>query len=66
MSVELLELNMKETSGPYLTAPDGLWASSGWIRGTWPLHYHGDSPSGLCTLNATLNGQSIPGASVAN
>lgn len=64
ISVELLELNVQETSGPYLTAPDGLWASSGWIRGTWPLHYYGDSPSGLCTLNATLNGQSIPGASV--
>jgi hypothetical protein len=64
ISVELLQLNVQETSGPYLTAPDGLWASSGWIRGTWPLHYYGDSPSGLCTLNATLNGQSIPGASV--
>ena len=47
LSVELLELNMKETSGPWLAAPDGLWqATSGWIRGVWPLHFYGDSPSG--------------------
>jgi hypothetical protein len=61
LSVELLELNVKETSGPYLVAPDGLWQASGWIRGQWPLHFYGDSPSGLCHLNASLNGQSLPG-----
>ncbi len=64
LSVELLELNARETSNPVLTAPDGLWAASGWIRGQWPLHFYGDSPSGLCSLSATLNGQSLPGSSV--
>src|ERR1035437_6266562 len=38
LSVELLELNMQETREPYLVAPDGLWQSSGWIRGSWTLH----------------------------
>ncbi len=63
LSVELLELNMRETVGPYLTAPDGLWESSGWIRGDWTLHYYGDSPSGLCSLQATLSDRPIPGSS---
>jgi hypothetical protein len=65
LSVELLELNMQETSGPYLIAPDGLWQSSGWIRGAWTIHYYGDSPSGLCSMYATLNGQAIAGSSSA-
>jgi hypothetical protein len=59
LSVELLELNMQETSGPYLVSPNGLWQSSGWIRGVWPLHFYGDSPSGLCGMGASLNGQSV-------
>jgi hypothetical protein len=64
LSVESLQLNVAETSGPSLTAPDGLWQTSGWIRGTWPLHFYGDSPSGLCSLSSSLNGQGGPGASV--
>lgn len=64
LTVELLELNVTETSGPSLNAPDGLWQTSGWIRGTWPLHFYGDSPSGLCSLSSSLNGQGGPGASV--
>jgi hypothetical protein len=56
LSVELLELNVQETSGPYLNSPDGLWQASGWIRGSWPVHFYGDSPSGLCVMTALLNG----------
>jgi hypothetical protein len=63
LSVELLELNVQETSAPALTAPDGLWTASGWIRGEWPLHFYGDSPSGLCSLSASLNGENLPGSS---
>jgi hypothetical protein len=62
LSVELLQLNMLETTGPYLVSPDGLWQASGWIRGTWTLHFYGDSPSGLCTLSATLDVQPLPGS----
>jgi hypothetical protein len=63
LSVELLELNVQETTGPTVVAPDGLWQAGGWIRGSWPLHFYGDSPSGLCYLTASLNGQSLPGSS---
>jgi hypothetical protein len=57
---------MQETSGPWLAAPDGLWqATSGWIRGVWPLHFYGDSPSGLCNLNASLNNQTLRGSSTS-
>jgi hypothetical protein len=60
LSIELMELNMQETSGPYLISPDGLWQSSGWIRGIWTLHFYGDSPSGLCKLFGVIDGQALP------
>ncbi|MGZ4229698.1 MAG: hypothetical protein ACXVTC_26175 [Solirubrobacteraceae bacterium] len=66
LSVELLELNMAETTGPIISATGGLWATGRtWIRGSWPLVYSADSPSGVCSLNASLNGISIPGSSSA-
>jgi hypothetical protein len=66
ISVELLELNMAETTGPTINATGGLWATGNtWIRGSWPLVYGADSPSGVCSLNASLNGISIPGSSSA-
>src|SRR5437588_4771383 len=58
-----MELSMQETSGPYLVARDGVWQATGWIRGTWLLHFYGDSPSGLCTLSANVDGQTVPGSS---
>ncbi len=66
LSVELLELNMAETTGPSISATGGLWATgNNWIRGSWPLTYSADSPSGVCSLNASLNGIGIPGSSSA-
>jgi hypothetical protein len=62
-TVESINLYATETQGPWLAAPSGLWQASGWIRGAWTLEFWGDSPSGLCSESATLNGQSIPGAS---
>ena len=57
------DLFVQETVGPSLVSPDGLWQSSGWIRGDWSLHFWGDSPSGLCGLAATVNGQSVASVS---
>ncbi len=54
-----IALYVQETVGPNLVSPDGLWQSSGWVRGDWNLHFYGDSPSGLCSLGATINGQSV-------
>ncbi|MHB8695206.1 MAG: hypothetical protein ACYDHH_28580 [Solirubrobacteraceae bacterium] len=65
LTVESMNLVATETRGPALTAPDGLWQASGWVRGTWPLHFYGDSPSGLCSLTASVNGQPIPGTTSA-
>ena len=63
LTVESIALTATETQAPSLTAPDGLWQQSGWVRGSWPLHYYGDSPSGLCSLSASIDGQAIPGTS---
>jgi hypothetical protein len=59
LAVQAFSLYVRETSGPGLSAPSGLWQTTGWIRGTWPFVASGDSPSGLCSLSATLNGQLI-------
>ena len=58
LDVGEINLYVRETVGPNLTAPDGLWQAPGWVRGDWTLHFYGDSPSGLCGLSATINGQS--------
>lgn len=63
LTIQSISLTATETQGPSLTAPDGLWQAGGWVRGRWPLHFSGDSPSGLCHLAASLNGQPIPGTS---
>ena len=52
-----ISLFVRETSGPGFSAPTGLWQASGWVRGDWPFSASGDSPSGLCSLSASLNGQ---------
>jgi hypothetical protein len=57
LDVGEINLYVRETAGPGLTAPDGLWQARGWVRGDWTLHFYGDSPSGLCGLSATINGQ---------
>lgn len=59
LDVGAFSLYVRETSGPGFNAPSGLWQTGGWIRGTWPFVTSGDSPSGLCTLSAALDGQLI-------
>ncbi len=59
LDVGAFSLYARETSGPGFNAPSGLWQTGGWIRGTWPFVTSGDSPSGLCTLSAALDGQLI-------
>ena len=59
LAVQTFSLYVRETSGPGFSAPSGLWQTTGWIRGIWPFVGSGDSPSGLCSLSATLNGQLI-------
>jgi hypothetical protein len=55
-----LEIEGAETSGPAVsTAPGSLGASSGWARGSWPIAFSADGPSGACQLSATLGGLSV-------
>jgi hypothetical protein len=54
-----INLDVAETIGPSFTSPSGLWQSSGWVRGTWPFVLSADSPSGVCSLAASLDGQLI-------
>jgi len=62
LAVRDIGLQVQETQGPVLTNGSGLWQSSGWVRSEWPLSFTGDSPSGVCALSASLDGQSVGGA----
>jgi hypothetical protein len=55
-------LSAGETQGPSITA-GGLWNQTGWVSGAWPITVGGDSPSGVCSLSATING--IPAAGIS-
>jgi len=60
VSVLGLEVEATEGSGPAVsTAPGSLGAASGWVRGSWPVAFSADGPSGACQLAATLGGLSI-------
>ena len=51
-------LDVAETTGPTLLNGK-LWAQHGWVRGDWPLLVDGDSPSGVCSLSASVDGQLV-------
>ncbi|MGI8557858.1 MAG: hypothetical protein ACR2ND_06065 [Solirubrobacteraceae bacterium] len=59
LDIGAISLDVRETSGPSFAAPTGLWQASGWVRGGWPFFAWGNSPSGLCWISATLNGELI-------
>ncbi len=59
VQVHDIGLQVQETQGPVLSAGSGLWQSAGWVRSDWPLSFTGDSPSGVCALSATLDGQTV-------
>ena len=59
MNVGGVDLTVDEVVGPWLAAPSGLWQAPGWVRGDVTLGFYGDSPSGVCGLGATINGQIV-------
>jgi hypothetical protein len=61
LTVETINLQATETQGPWLSAPDGLWQASGWVRGNWRLDFSGDSPSGICSYSAAFAGSALSG-----
>lgn len=55
-----IEIEGAETSGPGVSvAPGSLGAASSWVRGTWPIAFSADGPSGACQLAASLGGASV-------
>ena len=52
-------LAVTEEQGPWLVSPSGLWQAPSYVRGAWTLPFTGDSPSGVCSLSASFDGQPI-------
>ena len=60
VSILGLEIEAAEGSGPTVSvAPGSLGAATGWVRGTWPIAFSADGPTGACQLAATLAGASV-------
>jgi hypothetical protein len=60
IQVHELNLQVHETQEPVIQSPTGLWQTTSWIRGTWPVTLSGDSPSGICELAVKFNGTVLP------
>ncbi len=58
LDVGNVTLSVVETDGPSVTG-GGLWSTTGWVRGTWPITVSGDSPSGVCSLSASISGDPV-------
>lgn len=60
ISILGLEIEAAEGSGPTVSVtPGSLGAASGWVRGTWPIAFSADGPTGACQLSASLGGASV-------
>ena len=60
-SVTHVILEAQETSGPTLNAQpaNNLWYQSGWVRGAFPADLTASDPSGVCSMQTTVNGRAI-------
>ena len=60
-SVIGITLEAQETSGPALTADasNNLYYQSAWVRGTFPADLSASDPSGVCSMQTTVNGRAI-------
>ena len=61
LSVQGVQLEAEENTGPSLTAVQGnnLWYQNGWVRGAWPATLDASDPSGVCSFGVYVNGQAI-------
>jgi len=53
LTVDDIGLQLQETQAQTISS-GGLYAATGWVRGTWPMSIAGDSPSGVCQLEGFL------------
>ncbi len=59
-----VNLAVRETTPPALAiVANTIWQPNGWVRGRWPVTFWGNSPSGLCGLNASFDHTPLPGTS---
>jgi hypothetical protein len=57
VAVLQLDLAASESAGPTISVtPGSLGSEAGWVRGTWPVAFTANGPTGACQLDATLGG----------
>jgi hypothetical protein len=65
MDIGQLTVTLSEAQAPSITGGGALWASAGWVRGTWPIGFGATDPSGVCSSSIVLGNQTITGPGAA-
>ena len=62
-----LQLTALETRAPLIrpTPVQSLWSQHSWVRGDWPITFSSTDPSGVCSTQALVDGQTLNGPSAA-
>jgi hypothetical protein len=61
LDVTGISLEVQETSGPSMTAvgANNLWNQNAWVRGVWSTDFVASDPSGVCGMQAAVNGTAL-------
>src|SRR6201999_3474318 len=59
LNVGGVALAVAEDRGPWLVSPSGLWQGEGYVCGARAVPVPRGSPSGVCSLSASFNGQPL-------
>jgi hypothetical protein len=60
-----VDLTVEEDTGPAIhpTGFDNLWYQTNkWVRGSWPISFTANDPSGVCSTAASVDGSLIQGS----
>src|SRR5207248_8517618 len=64
LNVRGIQLEALDNTAPGLHALDSnnLWYQTGhWVRGVWPASFAASDDAGICGMQATIGGRTIPG-----
>ncbi len=67
LDVPAIEISATDTTPPTLAATGAtnvFNATTGWVRGVWPMPFQASADDGVCHLSATIDGAAIAGPSV--
>jgi hypothetical protein len=67
LNVSAIEISATDTTPPTIAATGAtnlFDATTGWVRGVWPMPFQASADDGVCHVSATVDGATIAGPSV--